>query len=155
MKTLLLSFVLVVAALPASAQESNPLAWPAEHRKLAARISDATVITSIAVDSIHSFRSTDKGRAFACQSYRVAASMIVAELLKRAIHRMRPDGSDNKSFPSMHTAIATSSFAWNVRIQIPVGAGTGLLRQGANKHYPTDTAAGFGIGFVAGQLFCE
>ena len=44
--------------------------------------------------------------------YKSGASFILCSgttyLLKHTVHRMRPDGTDNKSFPSGHTAVAFS-----------------------------------------------
>ena len=34
----------------------------------------------------------------------MATTVGTAEVLKRSVHSVRPDGSDNKSFPSTHTA---------------------------------------------------
>lgn len=84
-------------------------------------------------------------------------------LLKRGTQVIRPDGSDNHSFPSGHTAQA---FLGAVMIQreyghksiwYPVAAYTvatsvGVLRVLKNEHYTSDVLVGAGIGMLSAHI---
>lgn len=154
MRPLLLTVVLVLAiAAPAAAQ--NRFAWPTEQRPIAETLSNITVYTAIGLDTLHSWRSPDRSRAFSCQAFRLGFTVGTAEILKRVVHKQRPDGSDFKSFPSMHTGVAMASAGWRYEIGIPLAIGTGAFRMGANRHDIVDVLAGAGIGFLSQQLFCE
>ncbi|MFM7024550.1 MAG: phosphatase PAP2 family protein [Limnohabitans sp.] len=86
------------------------------------------------------------------------SALAAAELLKRTVHSTRPDGSDNRSFPSAHTAIAFSAAtfidhrygeqyaAWTP-VLYGAAALTGLARVEANKHRWADVFAGAAIGW--------
>jgi membrane-associated phospholipid phosphatase len=89
-----------------------------------------------------------------------------AELLKRTVHEMRPDGSDNKSFPSGHTAVAFAAvrfmdtrYGEQMTPYTPwlyVAAGmTGVARVEANKHHWRDVLAGGALGWGASQLWTQ
>jgi membrane-associated phospholipid phosphatase len=89
-----------------------------------------------------------------------------AELLKRTVHEMRPDGSDNKSFPSGHTAVAFAAvrfmdkrYGEQMAPYTPwlyVAAGmTGVARVEANKHHWRDVLAGGALGWGASQLWTQ
>lgn len=84
-------------------------------------------------------------------------------LLKNSTHVVRPDGSNDKSFPSGHTAQA---FLGAVMIQreygdksiwYPVAAYTvatsvGVLRVLNNRHYTSDVLVGAGIGMLSAHI---
>ncbi|RYZ73172.1 MAG: phosphatase PAP2 family protein [Proteobacteria bacterium] len=74
------------------------------------------------------------------------------------VHRERPDGSDNLSFPSGHNTLAWTTAAvihefygwkWGA-----VGYATGVItmvgRMGANKHWLSDTVGGAAAGIIIG-----
>lgn len=82
---------------------------------------------------------------------------------KGLTHQERPDGSNNQSFPSGHTALAFASAEflrreyWNVSPWIgiagyAVATGTGILRMYNNKHWLGDVAAGAGVGILSTTL---
>nr|WP_315028459.1 phosphatase PAP2 family protein [uncultured Chryseobacterium sp.] len=82
---------------------------------------------------------------------------------KRWTNQERPDGSNNQSFPSGHTALAFASAEflrreyWNVSPWIgiagyAVATGTGILRIYNNKHWLGDVAAGAGVGILSTTL---
>ena len=82
---------------------------------------------------------------------------------KKLTRQERPDGSNNQSFPSGHTALAFASAEflrreyWNVSPWIgvagyAVATGTGILRMYNNKHWLGDVAAGAGIGILSTTL---
>ena len=90
----------------------------------------------------------------------VGAAYAVATGLKEAFPETRPDGSDDRSFPSGHTA---ASFAAAATIYERRGAGEGIpafalatlvgvSRVEARKHYWYDVVAGAAIGTASGLL---
>lgn len=92
-----------------------------------------------------------------------AISMGVAYTLKHAIHKTRPDGTDNQSFPSGH---ATRAFAgatilaheygkrspWIAVAGYGVAALTAADRIRRNRHDATDVLTGAAIGVAATEL---
>lgn len=99
------------------------------------------------------------------------SALAAAEVLKNTVHSTRPDGSDNKSFPSAHTALAFSaaSFldrrygerynreygAWAVPAVYGLAALTGVARVEADKHRWTDVLAGAAIGYGSARFWSE
>lgn len=92
------------------------------------------------------------------------AIMIVSTgLLKRATQVIRPDGSDDHSFPSGHSAQAFLAAAmiqkefgsksiWYPIAAYAVASSVGALRIVNNKHYTSDVLVGAGIGILSVQL---
>ena len=91
------------------------------------------------------------------------ADRMLVDGLKSATDRERPNGSNNSSFPSGHTSLASVSANMAVgnlsymdmprwaRLTTNVGlygtaAATGWARVEAGKHYPSDVLAGYAIG---------
>lgn len=80
--------------------------------------------------------------------------------LKWAIPETRPDGSDDKSFPSGHTSISFAAaaslhkrYGWHAGLPAYVVASfTGFARVQADKHYTHDVIAGAALGTAAGWL---
>lgn len=82
------------------------------------------------------------------------------ELVKHVSHETRPDGSDNYSFPSGHTATAFASAEflrqeykdvspWYGVAGYAAAAATGALRMYNNKHWFSDVVAGAGFGILS------
>lgn len=83
--------------------------------------------------------------------------------LKSVTNIERPDGSDNNSFPSGHTAtaFAGAEFLWQEYKDksiwygiagYAVAAGTGAFRIYNDKHWLTDVVAGAGIGILSTKI---
>jgi membrane-associated phospholipid phosphatase len=90
----------------------------------------------------------------------LAAASLIATGLKEAFPELRPDGSDRKSFPSGHTALAFSAAAsiYNRQGQsvgipaLAVATLVGVARVQADKHFWYDAVVGAGIGAGVGFL---
>ncbi len=85
------------------------------------------------------------------------------ESMKRINQRVRPDGSDDRSFPSGHTATAfmtATIFAkeyghlspWYTVGAYGVATSTGMLRRINDHHWVSDVIAGAGIGILSTEL---
>lgn len=83
--------------------------------------------------------------------------------IKRLADRPRPDGSNNYSFPSGHTAnaFAAAEFLnqeyrdvspWIGYAGYTVATATGVLRMYNNKHWLSDVVAGAGIGIASTKI---
>ena len=98
--------------------------------------------------------------------YKSGASFILCSgttwLLKKSIHKMRPDGTDNESFPSGHTAVAFcgatvlhkeywKTSPWISVAGYTVATITAVDRVRRNRHHWEDMAAGAAIGFLSAQ----
>jgi hypothetical protein len=120
------------------------------------KVSWITVGINITFDTVHSFKADDRKEAFTKQAIRTGIVFGSAELLKRIIHETRPDGSDNKSFPSEHSEFSCESIKTDngkkTFIEIPFAFITMLGRVNARKHYWHDTLAGCGIGLAIGLI---
>ena len=159
--------------------------WAADHtpvfgsQKGAARASDALQdtmrlaygITVLATPSGKQFKewATAKGEGLAVGAAAIGLTAGVTEALKVGIHRPRPDGSDNLSFPSghtSHTAVLEMLAARNLEsLSLPAGghialriglttltAGTAWARVEAHKHFPSDVLAGVALGHFVGAF---
>ncbi len=97
---------------------------------------------------------------FALSESIMAGSVFV---VKRMADRNRPDGSNNFSFPSGHTAnaFAAAEFLnqeyrdvspWIGYAGYTVATATGALRMYNNKHWLSDVVAGAGFGIASAKL---
>lgn len=88
---------------------------------------------------------------------------ITVTAVKHITKEVRPDGSDNLSFPSGHssTAFASAEFlrqeykdvsVWYGVAGYAVAAATGYLRVQNNKHWAGDVVAGAGVGIISTRL---
>lgn len=95
------------------------------------------------------------------------SAVLAAEVLKQGIHSNRPDGSDNKSFPSAHTTLAFSAAAfldrrygeqyattWTPALY-GLAALTGVARVEAQKHHWVDVVAGGALGYASASFWTE
>ncbi len=106
---------------------------------------------------------SDWGRMIVSDAFSAAIMSSVVQTVKHTSNVTRPDGSDNHSFPSGHTAMAfmtatmlTKEYG-HVSPWIGVGAytfatGTGLMRIANNKHWLSDVLTGAGVGIISTEL---
>jgi hypothetical protein len=133
---------------------ANVLAWPEDKQWLAERIGDGLAIGSLVLPCLVNAAERSNPDCWKDQSIRTGAVLIITETTKRIAQRERPDGSDSKSFYSMHTALAcVSSLNRLEKKQRWIGAAlcasVGYLRIAADKHWTTDVLVGGGLGVAA------
>ncbi|WP_298772707.1 phosphatase PAP2 family protein [uncultured Shewanella sp.] len=93
----------------------------------------------------------------------VGVSRLSVEALKFGIDKTRPNGSDDDSFPSGHTAdtFATATFiqqryGWKWAIPAYAAASfVGYTRINSSQHYVEDVLAGAAIGILSAWYFTE
>jgi membrane-associated phospholipid phosphatase len=79
--------------------------------------------------------------------------------LKAAVKRERPNGEDDKSFPSGHTsnafalaAVAERHYGWKVGVPAyAVASLVAVSRLQRNKHDLSDVVAGAAVGYIVGR----
>ena len=103
------------------------------------------------------------GRMVASDALSAAIMATTVESIKRTTKEERPDGTDNRSFPSGHTAMAfmtatmlTKEYG-HISPWIGIGAytiatGTGMMRVANNRHWVSDVFTGAGIGIISTEL---
>lgn len=85
------------------------------------------------------------------------------ELIKTQTHKLRPDGSDYRAFPSGHTATAFVAAEFMTReykdvspwygiAAYTMATATGTLRMLNNKHWFSDVVMGAGVGILSTKL---
>ena len=88
---------------------------------------------------------------------------IGTNLIKTGTSVWRPDGSDDRSFPSSHTALAFVSATflheeykdqsiWYSIAGYSVATATGVLRMMNNKHWMSDVLVGAGLGILTTKI---
>ncbi len=104
-----------------------------------------------------------KLKGYAVEFGAIGAVGAATEALKVGMHRHRPDGTDDKSFPSGHTSAAFGCATLANRnldsidalegirpaleiTNIVLAAGTGWARVEAGKHFPSDVLVGAALG---------
>jgi hypothetical protein len=92
-----------------------------------------------------------------------AVTAVVVSAIKYTFKTTRPDQSNNRSFPSGHTALAFAyatvlhkefkdASPWISVLGYSTAAATGTLRVLNNKHWFSDVIAGAGIGILSTNL---
>jgi membrane-associated phospholipid phosphatase len=92
-----------------------------------------------------------------------AVTLGIVEVLKSSTHQMRPDGSDNKSFPSAHAAVAFSAAqylqmkgGWEYGVPAYLAASyVAYARVDAREHRWRDVAAGAATGMLTTYYFTD
>ena len=103
------------------------------------------------------------GRMLTSDAFSVVIMAGVVNAVKESVRRMRPDGSNYRSFPSGHTATAFMCATMlhkeygHISPWISVGGytvatATGLSRILNNKHWASDVLVGAGIGILSTEI---
>ena len=103
------------------------------------------------------------GRMLVSDAISIALMTGVVQGLKHTTDVARPDGTNNQSFPSGHTATAfmtatmLSKEYGHISPWVSVGAysvatATGLMRMANNKHWLSDVMVGAGIGILSTEF---
>jgi hypothetical protein len=122
-------------AAPLSA-EDNPLKWASKYQPLADHLSTGNRRGQRRrADHRQLGRRTPQARAFLQQGCETGFVVLVSEVGNRLVHRTRPDGSDDKSWPSEHTAVAGANVRWAPSVAIPLG-GVHRLRANGGEQAP-------------------
>lgn len=87
----------------------------------------------------------------------VGSTAGITEILKRTVHEQRPDGSDNRSFPSGHTSISFAAagylharYGWQIGLPAAaVASFVGFSRVQSKDHHWYDVVAGAALGEAA------
>lgn len=93
----------------------------------------------------------------------VGSAGALAEVLKQTFPERRPDNSDNKSFPSGHTALSFASattlhrrYGWQAGLPAyAIATVVGIGRERSNEHHWYDVVAGAALGTASGWLFTD
>jgi membrane-associated phospholipid phosphatase len=126
---------------------------PVPQRKYADWGSDLTVGASLAADTWYSWRSPNRRAAFTCQAIRDGSIILVTELVKRLVHRTRPNGADQFSFWSEHTALSASATGgYGIGFVLPITLGTAAGRIAGADHWASDTVVGGAFGAAVGHF---
>lgn len=158
MNRLFLLFLSVLFILPLSAQELEVSGSRKTVRKtgdvFAAALPAACFITTVALKDWDGL----KQGALAGVS-----SVAITFALKELIDKERPDKSDHKSFPSMHSAVSFTSaafiqkrYGWKWGIPAYAAAGfVGWSRVYGKKHDWWDVAGGAALGVASAYIFTK
>jgi membrane-associated phospholipid phosphatase len=131
----------------------EPIPWALDsHRQAVSRLTDAAVWAQIGAETITNWRADNRRHALGCQALRAGVGFGATELLKRVVHRDRPDHSDRKSMPSMHAMAGALHSGWSWQIAVPIDGLIWWGRPASLKHYGSDVAAGASIGFLSRQV---
>jgi membrane-associated phospholipid phosphatase len=103
------------------------------------------------------------GTRFRAASYDWLDAILVTggytTVLKELVGRERPNGEDDKSFPSGHTASAFAlaavterHYGWKVGVPVyALATAVAVSRLQRDKHYLTDVIAGATLGYIVGR----
>jgi membrane-associated phospholipid phosphatase len=113
-----------------------------------------------------------KAKGLAVEATAVGATAALVETTKHAAGRLRPDGSDTRSFPSGHAALTSvqSTLAGRNLRSVPIGAGArtflasgcaalaagaGWARVEGRRHHPSDVLIGHALGHFLGAFLFD
>lgn len=141
----------------ANPERAEQVAEPGEH------IGNAELVAPVVAGLFAAGLYRDGDPRFKATTYALAQGFVVNGVvtagMKAGFSRMRPDGSNDVSFPSGHTSM---SFMWatvlsrnyGLKVGLPayaVAGYVGATRLQENKHHMTDIVAGATIGYIVGR----
>ena len=150
--------LILFAAYASCVQADSTHAW-----------NNASNVTALAVPMLAGMASLANNDWAGTQELLLSSgsAILAAEALKQGVHSTRPDGSDNKSFPSAHTTLAFSAAAfldrrygeqyaatWTPALY-GLAAFTGVARVEAKKHHWVDVMAGGAIGYGSSRYWTQ
>lgn len=138
MKTLIL---LLLFATPVYAQTKV--------ERAADYISTGLVAVNIVTDAVNSYENHCMKQFIFKNLLTIAA----AESVKLIVPEDRPDHSDNRSFYSLHSALAAANTGWRFKLSFSIALGTGTGRVVGKKHHLQDVGVGLLAGIGAEYLF--
>lgn len=156
-RSIILSCVLLLASLGASAQDK---------RYHGDGIDDYLQYAPIAASFALKIAGVQGRSSWEQRMYKSGATFLLCAgttyALKHAVHSRRPDGTDNHSFPSGHTAVAFCGATvlhkeygkvspWISVAGYGVATLTAVDRVRRNRHRWGDVAAGAAIGFLSAE----
>lgn len=120
----------------------------------------AVAVFGLKAAGVRSSSTWQQQIASAAAAFAVTAGTTYA--LKHTIHEMRPDGTDNRSFPSGHTAVAFCGATmlmheyhdvspWITVAGYAVATGVAVDRVRRNRHHWGDVAAGAAVGVLSAE----
>lgn len=137
---ILLTFAGIVSAQPRlDTAARNALQWDS-HERAADVLSTAAVAGALVAPCL-------MDRQWVCvkrEGVRVGTALLAAMITKHVFPRRRPNGSDDKSFFSQHTALTCAAVA-GTKVWVLCPA-VGYLRISADMHWATDTMVGGVVG---------
>ncbi len=145
----LMLVVALLSAVPVQAQV-GPDAFLREHLRLESeaarhRMDVASTVLVVAAQTLPCLTTKESKKAcWANQGVQDGVVVLTSEIVKRLSHRARPNGKDDQSFWSEHTAlacVATVRTPW-----FALCPAVGYARVAADWHWGTDTLAGAGFG---------
>jgi membrane-associated phospholipid phosphatase len=164
--------VLLLLCLPSPARAQaiaidkwTPALPTAGERRAADIASWGTVLTTLTLDGVQTWKASCEGPRDACfaalgkAGLRVGGTVLLSEVVKRVVHRARPCApacgidSPYSSTWSMHTALAFSALGGpRLSIALPLAIGTGGLRVLGDKHWLSDVLLGAGVGALTSRI---
>jgi len=120
----------------------------------------AVLLPTIAYGSTF-YMDDEEGRIAFYKSF--FSTLAVTQGLKYSVKKTRPDGSDNRSFPSGHSSASFQAasfiqmrYGWEYGVPAYLTASyVAWSRVHAKKHYVADVVAGASIGILGSYLFTE
>lgn len=147
-------FFVAISGFSIGGVQADTSSYRTTSNVLAIGLPAAAALLSVANDDAVGLWQLTKSEVF---------TVLTTELLKNSFHETRPNGRDDKSFPSGHTAVA---FAAAQYMQMRGGWEYGLpayalasavaySRVEANEHYWKDVAAGAALGIASSYFFTD
>lgn len=141
----------------ANPERAEGIAEPGEH------IGNAELVAPVVASLFAAGLYRDGDARFKSTTYALSQGFVVNGVItagmKAGFSRMRPDGSNDVSFPSGHTSMSfmwatvlSRNYGWKVGIPAYAVAGyVGATRLQENKHHMSDIVAGATIGYIVGR----